>query len=316
MVGVKGACHGEVSLENGVCQFEFADGFVRACRFGADRRAAARLLLGRAFAADRAGGPPWWWDNLAAQSHALQQAGFTYIWLPPVVKGANAHYSVGYDPFDDYDIGSKDQHGFVSSRYGTREQLERCVAMLRANGLNVVLDLVENHRDGDTNLFFNYKDAFGNPTGGRFAKTPDDFHQGSIAQDPDVPEETGNQIGMFGPDLAPINGKNHHAFDGLIDAGDWLTRALDAQGYRLDYVKGISTDWLLPFLNSKAMKGKWAVGEFFDGRSGQSVPLGTRQHEEPGQRLRLSSARPAQADVRPEWRVRHAAPGSCRTGGQ
>jgi alpha-amylase len=212
---------------------------------------------------------PWWWDNLAVQAHALRQAGFTYMWLPPVVKGANAHFSVGYDPFDDYDIGGKDQHGFVPSRYGTREQLERCVAMLRANGLNVVIDLVENHRDGDLNLFFNYKDAFGNPTGGRFAKTPDDFHHDSIVQDPDVPEEVGNQIGMFGPDLAPINGKDHHAFDGLIDAGDWLTRALDVQGYRLDYVKGISTDWLLPFLNSKSMKGKWAVGEFFDGDLGK-----------------------------------------------
>ena len=144
-------------------------------------------------------GAAWWWDNLAAQAHALRQAGFTYVWLPPVVKGANAQYSVGYDPFDDYDIGSKDQHGFVSSRYGTREQLERCVAMMRANGLNVVVDLVENHRDGDLNLFLNYKDAYGNATGGRFAKTPDDFHHDGIPQDPDVPEEIGNQIGMFWP---------------------------------------------------------------------------------------------------------------------
>ena len=68
------------------------------------------------------------------------------------MKRANAQYSVGYDPFDDYDIGSKDQRGFVSSRYGTREQLERCVAMLRANGLNVIVDLVENHdTDHDNN---------------------------------------------------------------------------------------------------------------------------------------------------------------------
>jgi alpha-amylase len=44
-----------------------------------------------------------------------------------------------------------------------------------------------------------------------------------------------------------------------------LTRAVDAQGYRIDDVKGLSTDFLLPFLNSKAMAGKFAVGEFFDG---------------------------------------------------
>jgi len=57
-------------------------------------------------------------------------------------------------------------------------------------------------------------------------------------------------------------------FRGLIAAGDWLTRALDIQGYRLDDVKGVSTDFLLPFLNQAAMAGKFAVGEFFDGNIG------------------------------------------------
>ena len=46
---------------------------------------------------------------------------------------------------------------------------------------------------------------------------------------------------------------------------DWLTRAVEAQGYRLDDVKGLSTLFLRPFLNSKSMAGKFAVGEFFDG---------------------------------------------------
>ena len=37
------------------------------------------------------------------------------------------------------------------------------------------------------------------------------------------------------------------------------------QGYRLDDVKGLSTDFLFPFLTQKAMAGKFAFGEFFDG---------------------------------------------------
>jgi alpha-amylase len=53
-------------------------------------------------------------------------------------------------------------------------------------------------------------------------------------------------------------------FNGLLAAGDWLTKALDAQGFRIDDAKGISTDFLLPFLNHGAMSGKFAVGEFFD----------------------------------------------------
>ena len=29
---------------------------------------------------------PWWWDHLAAQARALSRAGFTAVWLPPVLK--------------------------------------------------------------------------------------------------------------------------------------------------------------------------------------------------------------------------------------
>src|SRR5262249_32947229 len=84
----------------------------------------------------------WWWDHLAAQANALRQVGFTGVWIPPVLKGNSGGYSVGYDPFDDYDLGSKLQKGTQPTRYGTREQLERCCAMLRANGLEIYADIV------------------------------------------------------------------------------------------------------------------------------------------------------------------------------
>jgi alpha-amylase len=56
---------------------------------------------------------PWWWDHLAAQANDFRTAGFTAIWLPPVLKtSAGAHSGAdGYGPFDDYDIGSKSQMG-------------------------------------------------------------------------------------------------------------------------------------------------------------------------------------------------------------
>src|SRR5439155_3690617 len=87
-------------------------------------------------------------DHLAKQAHALAQVGFTSIWLPPPLKGGSGTSSVGYDVFDDYDLGSKNQQGSVPTRYGTRDQLARCVAVLRANGLDVYVDLVENQRGG------------------------------------------------------------------------------------------------------------------------------------------------------------------------
>ena len=73
--------------------------------------------------ADGEAGTRWWWDHLAAQAHEFRKAGFTAIWLPPVLKtSAGAHPgSDGYGPFDDYDIGSKDQMGTVATRFGSRE---------------------------------------------------------------------------------------------------------------------------------------------------------------------------------------------------
>jgi alpha-amylase len=55
----------------------------------------------------------WWWDHLARQASDLRHSGFTAIWLPPLLKTSDGDKpgSDGYGPFDDYDIGSKDQKG-------------------------------------------------------------------------------------------------------------------------------------------------------------------------------------------------------------
>jgi alpha-amylase len=206
-----------------------------------------------------------WWDHLAAQAADFSQAGFTAIWLPPMMKGASGAASVGYDVFDDYDLGSKNQKGTVAIRYGTREQLTRCVAMMRANGLDVYADLVENQRGGGSGpggFTFRYADADGVVGGGRFPKDRDDFHP-NVPQDPNVPGPDFS----FGSDLAPTNGGHPPGSlaGHLIDSADWLTRSLDLQGYRIDDAKGQSSDFLLRFLNSKSMAGKFAVAEYFDG---------------------------------------------------
>lgn len=106
----------------------------------------------------------WWWDHLALQANALRQAGFTAIWLPPVLKAAQGAgvKGDGYSTFDDYDMGSRNQRGGMPTRYGTREQLQRCAAVFRANGIDVYLDIVEHQRSGDITPFvFRYPGADG-----------------------------------------------------------------------------------------------------------------------------------------------------------
>jgi alpha-amylase len=239
--------------------------------------------------ADPKDGPniDWWWDHVAKHAQSLARAGFTAIWLPPITKAQQGvgETALGYSVFDDYDIGSRNQKGTVHTRYGNREQLTRCAAMLRANGIDIYVDLQLNHRKdggGADGLTFEYPDAFGNKTGGRFQKNAECFHSRypagtvpagfhpEIPQDPNVPDGIGElQEGSkvyFGPDLAPINGKPaEYVRNGLVDAVNWLTRALDVQGYRLDHVQGISTVFLLDLLNQGPVQEKFAVGEYWDG---------------------------------------------------
>src|SRR2546425_34549 len=70
----------------------------------------------------------------------------------------------------------------------------------------------------------------------------------------------------FGDELAPVNARPPgYVMHGLIDAGDWMTHALDVQGYRVDDVKGLSVEFVGRWLRSKAMATRFGVGEYFDG---------------------------------------------------
>lgn len=219
-------------------------------------------------ASPAAGDPnaPWWYDRLAQRAPDIAAAGFTSVWLPPVHKGASGGFSVGYDPFDDYDIGAKNQKGTVPTRYGTRFQLQRTAAVLRANGLSLMADLVLNHRNGDDGNFnFSYLDAYGNPGLGRYGKSAFDFSP-PVANDPDVFDSP--EMG-FGRNVAFYNGGgvgNTSAwnFNQLIAAGDWLVKALDLSSVRLDYAKGLSTSFVSRYLAAPSLAGKFAVAEFWD----------------------------------------------------
>jgi alpha-amylase len=214
---------------------------------------------------------PWWWDRVASQARDFKLCGFTAVLLPPLLKTASgqAPGADGYGTFDDYDLGSKDECGSIPTRFGTREQLQRCVAVLHANGIDVYADVVLHQRDGSDDGTYSYI-ASGGAGKGRFPKPRGCFvgdpAQGFVARDP-VPDPAHDYA--FGDELAPINGvPRGYVRDGLVDAGDWLTRAIDLQGYRVDDVKGLAPSFVSDYLNSKRMRGGFAVAEYFDGNPG------------------------------------------------
>ena len=85
-----------------------------------------------------------WADTLRLKSRELGQAGFTFLWAPPLPRASFGNISNGYDPKDLYDYG---EYGGAAG-YGTRTDLDSMVKALNKAGVNLVADMIYNHRDG------------------------------------------------------------------------------------------------------------------------------------------------------------------------
>ena len=86
-----------------------------------------------------------WINNLNAKATELDNAGFKHIWLPPLSRSSNANnISNGYNPMDLYDLG---EFG-PACAWGTRAQLNTLISNYNSKGLNVISDMIYNHRDG------------------------------------------------------------------------------------------------------------------------------------------------------------------------
>jgi len=70
--------------------------------------------------------------------------GIDAVWIPPATKGGSGTYDVGYGVFDNYDLGDKFQKGNVRTRMGSKDELLRMIAVLHANGIEVIQDVVPN----------------------------------------------------------------------------------------------------------------------------------------------------------------------------
>lgn len=96
-----------------------------------------------------------WADYLTELAPRLKALGVDAIWIPPNLKN-DGPGSVGYSPFDHYDLGDKNQKGetlsdTVRTRSGTKDELLRMIAVMHANGIEVIQDIVLNHQAGAGN---------------------------------------------------------------------------------------------------------------------------------------------------------------------
>jgi len=88
------------------------------------------------------------WTKAKKEAANLAAMGITGVWLPPAYKGSNGGYSIGYDTYDLFDLGEFDQKNSISTKYGNKEEYINAIEELQKNGLNVIADTIFNHKAG------------------------------------------------------------------------------------------------------------------------------------------------------------------------
>lgn len=88
------------------------------------------------------------YDEIKKSGAYLKELGIDHVWFPPAYKGDGGGYSVGYDPYDLFDLGEFDQKGTVPTKYGSREQYLNAIQSLKEKNIKVIVDIVLNHKAG------------------------------------------------------------------------------------------------------------------------------------------------------------------------
>lgn len=89
-----------------------------------------------------------WWNCCASQAKDLAAKGVTHVYLPPAYKSALGNSEPGYAVYDLYDLGEFHQKDTIRTKYGTKDEYINCINCLHEAGIQVIADIVLNHRFG------------------------------------------------------------------------------------------------------------------------------------------------------------------------
>ncbi|MCT0200519.1 alpha-amylase [Synechococcus sp. CS-1325] len=244
------------------------------------------------------------WSRLLSEVPALTALGITGLWLPPANKGIGGANDVGYGTYDLFDLGEFDQKGTVATKYGTKAELMAAIKACHDSGIQVYADAVLNHKmaadfeeDFDAIPFnpSNRYEAMGEArtirswTGFNFPAR-NGLHSGMDwhwwhfdavdynSLDPgtkaiwrmkdkdfdgNVDLESGNYDYLMGCDL-DINHPEVRVE--LKHWGEWMLDHVGVDGFRLDAIKHISSDFFgewVQHLEDHAQRDLFVVGEYW-----------------------------------------------------
>lgn len=227
-----------------------------------------------------------WWDTINAKMDEFQEVGFESLWLPAAYKGASVtgSQSMGYEPYDYYDLGSYNQKGGVETRFGSENELRNLIQNANSKGISAIADIVINHNRGgnpEYNPYLElYKDEFEaayginldeyyantddkfftetnftNVASGQFFRNYTNFHPNTI--EISDPGSFINPIQF--PDLVH---SDPYVWNEILDWGHWLKDDVGFNGWRFDNVVNMYPWVVEEWMNSI---GGWGVAELWDG---------------------------------------------------
>ena len=185
-----------------------------------------------------------WWNVIAEHIEALSKSGISALWLPPVSKGYD-NRSMGYDPYDYFDLGDYDQKGGAKTLWGNRAELEALIAKAHDNKIGLYADMVINHNSGADEEEVNPLDGQKrwtkfNPRSGKFPRDWNSFHPSRFEQ---VMVEGENYAGF--PHLCH---RNPDVYRAMFDYARMLIEELGFDGFRFDFAKGFGS-WMISVLS-------------------------------------------------------------------
>ncbi len=243
------------------------------------------------------------WKEVELKAENLQNIGITDVWLPPAYKGMAGINDVGYGVYDMYDLGEFNQKGSIKTKYGSKDEYINAIKAMKENGLNVIADIVFNHRLGadetediKAKIFninnrgeylgekeitaytkFNFDNRKNKYSSFKWNHTHFDgcdwdaktgkqalYLFDNKSWDDQVDIEKGNYDYLMGVDL-DLN--NKEVFDEILNWGKWYLNLTGVDGFRIDAVKHINFPKLMEwFLEIKkfAKKDLFVVGEYWN----------------------------------------------------
>ncbi len=207
-----------------------------------------------------------WWNFVKEKIPSLKETGFTALWLPPACKAANlGGMSMGYDPYDYYDLGDIEQKGSGPTWFGSRSELEDLIREVHDKEMQVYADMVLNHTNGADEQELNLFDKkMGwtkyNPGSGKFVRDWRCYHPSYFERMDDM-----DFGGM--PDLCH---RNPYVYSELMEYARWLIEEIGFDGLRYDFVKGYGA-WIVTAILERLYEKKgvtgfspFGVGEYWD----------------------------------------------------